>query len=166
MTRITGSDRMGGSKMLRGVPLRISIGSDHGGYGLKEAIKTHLLQQGHEVEDVGTHGLESVDYPVFGQLAAERVASGDCERGIVICSTGIGVSIAANKVRGIRAALCCDLFTARLTREHNDTNVLALGQYVLGERLALAIVDTWLETPFSGGDRHARRIEYIRKMEE
>lgn len=146
--------------------MKIAIGSDHGGYCLKEAIKDHLLQAGHEVEDVGTHGLDPVDYPEFGKLAAERVAAGSCERGIVICSTGIGVSIAANKVKGIRAALCCDVFTARLTREHNDTNVLALGQYVLGERLAAAIVDTWLETPFSGGERHTRRIELIRKMEE
>lgn len=146
--------------------MRIAIGSDHGGYSLKEAVKAHLLQGGHEVEDVGTHGRDPVDYPVYGRLAAERVADGSCERGIVICSTGIGVSIAANKVKGIRAALCSDLFTARLTREHNDTNILALGQYVLGERLALAIVDTWLETPFSGGERHTRRIELIRKMEK
>src|SRR5450830_661793 len=119
--------------MPRGTTLRIAIGSDHGGYKLKEAVKAHLLQTGHQVDDVGTHGIESVDYPVFGHLAAELVANGTCERGIVVCSTGIGVSIAANKVKGIRAALCTDLYTARLTREHNDTNVLALGQFVLGE---------------------------------
>ncbi len=132
---------------------------------LKEAIKAHLLEAGHEVQDVGTHGLASVDYPEFGRLAAELVANDTCEKGIVICSTGIGVSISANKVKGIRAALCSDVFTAKLTREHNDANVLALGQFVLGEMLAFAIVDTWLETPFSGGERHTRRIEAIRRME-
>ena len=145
--------------------MRISLGSDHGGYPLKEAVKAHLLEQGHEVHDVGTHSLESVDYPEYGRLAAECVADGTCERGIVVCSTGIGISIAANKVRGVRAGLCTDVFTARLTREHNDTNVLALGAFVLGEALAFAIVDTWLETPFSGGERHARRIDAIRRME-
>lgn len=145
--------------------MKIAMGSDHGGYKLKEAVKAHLEAAGHEVLDVGTHGEASVDYPDFGRRAAERVADGTCDRGIVICSTGVGISISANKVRGIRAALCTDVFTARLTREHNDANVLAMGQYVVGEALAIAIADTWLETAFSGGERHRRRIEAIARIE-
>ncbi len=146
--------------------MKIALGSDHGGYRLKEAVKAHLLATGHEVVDVGVLSEESADYPVYGRLAAQQVAEGICERGIVICSTGIGISISANKVRGIRAALCTDVYTARLTREHNDSNVLAMGQYVVGEPLAIAIVDTWLGTAFSGGERHLRRIQAIRDMEE
>lgn len=145
--------------------MKIAMGSDHGGYTLKEAVKAHLAAAGHEVLDVGTHGGDSVDYPDFGRMAAEKVADGTCERGIVICSTGIGISIAANKVPGIRAALCADVFTARLTRDHNDSNVLAMGQYVVGEALAIAIADTWLETAFSGGERHRRRVEKIARIE-
>ena len=145
--------------------VKIAMGSDHGGYKLKEAVKAHLTQVGHEVIDVGTHGEASVDYPDFGSKAAKLVADGTCERGIVICSTGIGISISANKVRGIRAALCSDVYTARLTRDHNDSNVLAMGQYVVGEPLAIAIADTWLETAFSGGERHMRRIEAIARIE-
>lgn len=146
--------------------MKISLGADHGGFQLKEAVKEHLKAAGHEVVDCGTHDLSSVDYPEFGRLAAEAVANGTCERGIVVCSTGIGISITANKVRGIRAALCTDLYTAHLTRDHNDSNVLALGQNVLGTPLAIAIVDTWLETPFSGGERHARRIAGIAAVEQ
>lgn len=146
--------------------LKISLGADHGGYELKEAVKKHLLASGHIVTDFGTYDASSVDYPELGRQAAQAVADGTCERGIVICSTGIGISISANKVRGVRAALCSDVYTAQLTRDHNDSNVLALGQNVLGVPLALAIVDTWLDTPFSGGERHARRIAGIAAIEE
>lgn len=145
--------------------MKISIGSDHGGFKLKEAVKAHLLEAGHAVTDVGAFDESSVDYPAFGRKAAELVAEGICERGIVVCSTGIGISIAANKVCGIRCALCTDVFSARLTRDHNNTNMLALGQFVTGEALAFAITDTWLETPFSGGERHQRRIDGIAAIE-
>ncbi len=146
--------------------MKISMGSDHGGYLLKESIKTYLTKQGHEIIDIGTYSLDSTDYPTYGKLAAEQVANGTCERGIVICSTGVGISISANKVKGIRAALCTDVFTAKLSREHNDSNVLALGQYVVGEMLAYAIVDNWLGTAFSNGERHVKRIAGIAKIEE
>jgi len=146
--------------------VKIAMGSDHGGFLLKESIKTYLSKQGHEIVDMGTHSLDSTDYPIYGRLAAEQVANGTCERGIVICSTGVGISITANKVKGIRAALCTDVFTAKLTREHNDANVLALGQYVVGEMLAYSIVDIWLGTAFSDGERHIRRIAEIAEMED
>jgi len=146
--------------------VKIAMGSDHGGFLLKESIKTYLSKQGHEIVDMGTHNLDSTDYPIYGRLAAEQVANGTCERGIVICSTGVGISITANKVKGIRAALCTDVFTAKLTREHNDANVLALGQYVVGEMLAYSIVDIWLGTAFSDGERHIRRIAEIAEMED
>lgn len=145
--------------------MKIALGSDHGGYKLKEIVKAYLLSQGYEVEDFGTHSADSVDYPIYGLKAALAVSKGQCDKGIVICSTGIGISIAANKVKGIRAALCNDLLSARLTREHNDTNVLALGAFIVGEKLALAIVDTWLNTPFSNEERHKRRIEGIAQIE-
>lgn len=146
--------------------MKIALGSDHGGYSLKESIKKYLIEKGYEVEDFGTHSLESVDYPHYALKAALAVSKGQCDKGILVCSTGIGVSIAANKVRGIRAALCGDLLSARLTREHNDTNVLALGAFITGEKLALAIVDTWLNTPFSGDERHKRRINAISEIEK
>jgi len=146
--------------------VKIAMGSDHGGFLLKESIKTYLSKQGYEIIDMGTHNLDSTDYPIYGRLAAEQVANGTCERGIVICSTGVGISITANKVKGIRAALCTDVFTAKLTREHNDANVLALGQYVVGEMLAYSIVDIWLGTAFSDGERHIRRIAEIAEMED
>ncbi len=145
--------------------MKIALGSDHGGYRLKESIKAHLIEQGHEVVDYGTYDESSVDYPTFALKAALAVSKQECERGILICSTGIGISIAANKVRGIRAALCSDLLSARLTREHNDTNVLALGAFIVGEKLAHAIVDTWLGTEFSHDERHQRRIDAITKIE-
>lgn len=145
--------------------MKIALGSDHGGFALKESIKKYLTEQGYEVEDFGTHSLESVDYPKYALKAAIAVSKGQCDRGILVCSTGIGISIAANKVKGIRAALCGDLLSARLTREHNDTNVLALGAFITGEKLALAIVDTWLTTPFSGEERHQRRIDDISQIE-
>lgn len=146
--------------------LKISMGSDHGGLQLKNAVKAHLESLGHTVVDYGTNDISSCDYPEYGKLAAEAVANETCERGIVVCSTGIGISIAANKVKGVRCALCSDVYSAQLTRDHNDSNMLALGQNILGIPLALAIVETWIETPFSGGDRHARRIAAITSIEE
>ena len=136
----------------------IAIGSDHGGYELKEAVKKHLENRGLEYKDFGTYSKASCDYPVYGRAVAEAVASGECDRGILICGTGIGISITANKVKGIRAALCSDCFSAQATREHNDANILAMGARVLGEGLAMKIVDTFLDTPFSGDERHLRRI--------
>ena len=139
----------------------IGIGSDHGGFELKEAVKKHLEERGLEYKDFGTYSPASCDYPVYGRAVAKAVASGECDRGIIICGTGIGISITANKVKGIRAALCSDCFSAQATREHNDANILAMGARVLGEGLALKIVDTFLDTPFSGDQRHMRRISMI-----
>lgn len=139
----------------------IAIGSDHGGFELKKEVMAHLDARGLEYKDFGTYSNASCDYPVYGKAVAKAVASGECERGIIICGTGIGISIAANKVHGIRAALCGDCFSAEATRQHNDANVLALGARVVGPGLALKIVDTFLDTPFSNGERHIRRIEMI-----
>ena len=139
----------------------IAVGSDHGGFELKKEIMAHLDARGLEYKDFGTYSDASCDYPVYGKTVAKAVASGECERGIIICGTGIGISIAANKVHGIRAALCGDCFSAEATRQHNDANVLALGARVVGPGLALKIVDTFLDTPFSNGERHIRRIEMI-----
>ena len=146
--------------------MKISIGCDHGALALKNAVKAHLAAQGHEVLDFGTNSTDSCDYPDFAVPTAQAVASGECERGIVLCTTGIGVSIAANKVKGIRCALLSDLMSARLTREHNDANMMALGAGVVGEKLALEIVDTFLATPFSQGPRHQRRIEKLSALEK
>lgn len=139
----------------------IGIGSDHGGFALKEAIKKHLEERGLEYRDYGTYSNASCDYPVYGRAVAKAVAAGECELGILICGTGIGISITANKVPGIRAALCSDCFSAEATRLHNNANILALGARVLGEGLALKIVDTFLDTPFSNDERHIRRISMI-----
>ena len=139
----------------------IGIGSDHGGYGLKEKVKKHLEERGLAYKDFGTYSTASCDYPVYGRAVAKAVASGECDRGIIICGTGIGISITANKVKGIRAALCSDCFSAQATREHNDANILAMGARVLGDGLAMKIVDTFLDTPFSGDERHVRRISMI-----
>ena len=139
----------------------IAIGSDHGGFELKKEVMAHLNARGLEYKDFGTYSDASCDYPVYGKAVAKAVASGECERGIIICGTGIGISIAANKVHGIRAALCGDCFSAEATRQHNDANVLALGARVVGPGLALKIVDTFLDTPFSNSERHIRRIEMI-----
>ena len=139
----------------------IAVGSDHGGFALKKAILAHLEKRGLEYKDFGTWSEESCDYPDFGKAVAKAVATGECEKGILICGTGIGISITANKIRGIRCALCTDCFTAKATREHNDANILALGGRVVGEGLALMIVDTFLDTPFSNDARHIRRIEQI-----
>ncbi len=139
----------------------IAIGSDHGGYALKQEVMAHLRARGFEFKDYGTYSEASCDYPVYAKAVAHAVADGECERGILICGTGIGVSITANKVPGIRAALCGDCFTARATREHNDANVLCMGARVVGPGLALMIVDNFLDTPFSNDARHIRRIAQI-----
>lgn len=146
--------------------MKIAIGSDHGALALKEKVKEHLEKQGYEVEDFGTYDEKSCDYPDFCGAAARAVAEGKCQKGIVLCTTGIGASIAANKVRGVRCALLTDTWTAKMTRLHNDTNVMALGAGVVGENLALEIVDTWLSTPFSGEARHQRRIDKVMALEE
>ena len=138
----------------------VAIGCDHGGYELKMEIIGYLKKNGIEYKDFGCDSTASVDYPVYGKAVAEAVAGGECEKGILICGTGIGMSIAANKVKGIRAALCSDTFSARATRAHNNSNILCLGQRAIGECLALDIVDVWLHTEFEGG-RHQRRIDEI-----
>ena len=142
----------------------IAIASDHGGYALKEHIKAYLTAQGKTCKDFGTDSTASCDYPVFGRAAAEAVASGECETGIVICTTGIGISITANKVKGIRCALCSDSVTAEMTRRHNNSNVLAMGAGVVGTLLAERIVDTFLATEFEGG-RHERRVNLMMEIE-
>ena len=146
--------------------MKIAIGCDHGALELKNVLLDHLRQAGHQVEDFGTYTKDSCDYPDYCAQAARAVAAGDCDRGIVLCTTGIGASITANKIKGIRCALLGDLLSARLTREHNDTNMMALGAGVTGENLALAIVDTWLETPFSEAPRHQRRIDTVMALEK
>lgn len=143
----------------------IAIASDHGGYQLKEHIKAYLAAKGITCEDFGTNSTESCDYPIFGRAAAEAVASGRCEKGIVICTTGIGISIVANKVKGIRCALCSDPLSAELCRQHNNANMLAMGAGIVGPNLAQRIVDTFLATEFEGG-RHARRVGLITEMEQ
>ena len=146
--------------------MKIAIGCDHGALALKNKVVSHLEDRGFEVKDFGTHTLDSCDYPDFAGAAAKAVAAGECDRGIVLCTTGIGVSIAANKVKGIRCALLSDLMSARLTREHNDTNMMAIGAAVVGEGLALEIVDTWLDTEFSHNARHQRRIDKVMALED
>ena len=145
--------------------MKIAVGCDHGALALKNKLVSHLEARGFEVKDFGTYTPESCDYPEFAGAAAKAVASGACEKGIVLCTTGIGVSIAANKVKGIRCALLSDLMSARLTREHNDTNLMALGAGVVGEMLALQIADVWLGTEFSGDSRHQRRINKMMALE-
>lgn len=142
----------------------IAIGSDHGGFELKEKVKRHLEEQGISCKDVGCADKSSCDYPLFGHAAAKAVASGECEKGIVICTTGIGISISANKVPGVRCALCADVLSAKMTRLHNDANMLALGGGIVGDNLALEIVDTFLGTEFSGEERHQRRIDLIEQL--
>lgn len=139
----------------------IGVGCDHGGYELKQKILAHLRERGLAYRDFGCHSTASVDYPAYGKAVARAVAAGECETGILICSTGIGISIAANKVPGIRCALCADCFSARATRQHNDANILALGALVTGTGLALEIVDVFLNTAFSEEDRHCRRIAQL-----
>ena len=140
-----------------------ALGSDHGGYDLKLQVMEHLKERGLEVKDFGCFDKSSCDYPDFGRAAAEAVADGTCDRGIVVCTTGIGISIAANKVKGVRCALCTDPYLAKMTRLHNDANMLALGGGITGKNLALEIVDTFLDTEFSQGENHIRRISKIEK---
>lgn len=143
---------------------KIAIGCDHAGLELKHSVISHLQKKGYDVIDVGTHTQDSCDYPDFGYAAAKKVADGVAKRGIVICGTGIGISISANKVKGIRCALCGDLFSAEMTRLHNDANMLAMGARVISHDLALQIVDKFLDTPFEGG-RHQKRIAKMMDIE-
>ena len=144
--------------------MKIAIGCDHGALDLKNKVIAHLTAKGYEVVNFGTDTLDSCDYPDFAAPAAKAVASGECEKGIVLCTTGIGVSITANKVKGIRCALLSDVMSARMTRQHNDTNMMAIGAAVVGPMLALGIIDTWLSTEFEGG-RHQRRIDKMMALE-
>ena len=146
--------------------MKIAIACDHGALALKNKMAAHLEQQGHQVHDFGTHTLDSCDYPDFAGAAAKAVAAGECERGVVLCTTGIGVSIAANKVKGIRCALLSDLKSAEMTRLHNDTNMMALGAAVVEESLAMEILNVWLNTAFSGDVRHQRRIDKVMALEK
>ncbi len=146
--------------------MKIALGCDHGALALKNALIPHLEKLGHEVKDFGTYSLDSCDYPDFAAPAAQAVASGECDKGIVLCTTGIGVSITANKVPGIRCALLSDVMSARMTREHNDTNMMAIGAGVVGQMLAFQIVDTWLGTEFSNEARHQRRIDKMMALEK
>ena len=145
--------------------MKIAIGCDHGALALKNKLVSHLEAEGYEVCDFGTHTPDSCDYPIFAAAAARAVASGDCDRGIVLCTTGIGVSIAANKIHGIRCALLHDRESARMTRLHNDTNMMALGAGVVEEALALELADIWLTTEFSHEERHRRRIGLLMDLE-
>ena len=143
--------------------MKIAVASDHGGFALKEEVKKHLMERGLEVLDLGTHSEESVDYPVYGRACGEAVASGTADLGIVVCGTGIGISIAANKVKGIRCGLCTSVEMARLTKQHNNANILALGGRTTEKGLAMDIVDAWLDTEFEGG-RHQRRTDLLDQM--
>jgi ribose 5-phosphate isomerase B len=145
--------------------MKIIIGSDHGGIHLKEVLKQHLAERGIEVHDAGTYTEESCDYPDIALQVCRAVTAGDGDRGVLVCGTGIGMSMAANKVKGIRAALCGDVFSAIMSREHNDANVICLGERVLGPGLAVCILDAWLDTEFAGG-RHARRVNKIMAIEK
>ena len=141
--------------------MKVSIGCDHGGYDLKEEIKKHLIERGIEVVDVGCDRKERCDYPIYGREAALKMADKTCDKGIVICTTGIGISITANKVKGIRCALCSEPLSAKMTRLHNDANMLAMGAALIGINMAKEITDTFLDTPFSGDERHQKRIDLI-----
>ena len=141
--------------------MKVSIGCDHGGYDLKEEIKKHLIERGIEVVDVGCDKKERCDYPIYGREAALKVADKTCDKGIVICTTGIGISITANKVKGIRCALCSEPLSAKMTRFHNDANMLAMGAALIGINMAKEITDTFLDTPFSGEERNQKRIDLI-----
>lgn len=145
--------------------MKLAIGSDHAGYVLKEKVKEALRNAGHEVEDYGCNSTDSIDYPDFGYAVAHAVADGTCERGVLICMTGVGMSMVANKVKGIRAALCHDLLTAQMSRQHNNANVLTMGSHCVSAALALEIVKTWMEAQFEGG-RHQRRIDKIMSGQE
>lgn len=144
----------------------IAIGSDHGGYDLKMSVIKHLEELGLEYKDFGCYDKNSCDYPIFGEAAAKAVAAGECEKGIVICTTGIGISIVANKVKGVRCALCSEPVSAKMTRLHNNANVLAMGAALIGPMMANDIVDVFLNTEFSGEEKHCRRINEISAIEE
>lgn len=146
--------------------MHIALGSDHGGYGLKQEVIKYLEGKGIGYKDFGCMDIRSCDYPEFGSAAAKAVAAGECDMGIVICTTGIGISITANKIKGIRCALCSDTVSARLTREHNNANMLALGAGMVGTNLALSIVDTFLNAQFPGEEKHCRRVAAIEALEE
>lgn len=146
--------------------MKIAVACDHGGLNLKKAMMAYVEKLGHEIKDFGTYDNSSCDYPDFACAAAEAVASGECERGIVVCSSGIGVSIVANKVPGVRCAHCHDLYCAKYTRLHNDANMIAFGEKVLGEGIMQEIVYTFLNTEYEGGERHDRRIAKIKAIEE
>ena len=146
--------------------MKIAIACDHGALNLKNAAVSHLSARGYEVVDFGTYTADSCDYPDYAAAAARAVASGECDKGIVLCTTGIGVSISANKIDGVRCALLSDPWSAKMTRLHNDTNVMALGAGVVGENLALEIVDIWVGTEFSGDERHQRRINKLMELEK
>ena len=143
----------------------IAIGSDHGGFDLKEAVIAHLKEKGYEVKDVGCYDKSSCDYPVYGKAVANAVADGTCEKGIVICTTGIGISITANKVKGIRAVVCSEPYSARLSKQHNNTNILCFGARVIGIEMAKMIIEEWLNAEFEGG-RHQDRVDMIMAIEE
>ena len=143
--------------------LKIAVASDHGGFALKEKVKEHLVQRGFEVDDPGTHSEESVDYPAYGKACGEAVTSGKADLGVVVCGTGIGISIAANKVKGVRCGLCTSVEMAHLTKQHNNANILALGGRTTEPELALKILDEWLDTEFEGG-RHQRRVDMLDRM--
>lgn len=145
--------------------MKIILGADHGGYELKNNIAEWLKTQGHQIKDVGTFSPESVDYPDYAKIVGEEVVKGNFDKGILVCGSGVGISIAANKVKGVRAVLCHDVVMARLSREHNDTNIIAMGGRFIAKDLAYEILNVWLNTEFSGG-RHARRIEKISSLEE
>lgn len=144
--------------------MKIAIGCDHVGYELKGKVIEHLKEKGIEVRDFGTHSSERTDYPIFGEAVAHAVVQKECDKGIVICGTGVGISIAANKVKGIRAVVCSEPYSALLSRQHNDTNILAFGARVVGSDLALMIVDAWLSGEYEGG-RHAHRVQMIADIE-
>lgn len=144
--------------------MKISLGCDHGAFDLKEHVKEYLTQMGHEVVDCGTYSTDSCDYPIFAKAAAEKVASGECERGIVMCTTGVGISISANKVKGVRCALCSEPLSAEMTRRHNDANMLAMGAALIGRNMADRIVEVFLNTEFEGG-RHQRRVDLMMDIE-
>lgn len=145
--------------------MKLALGADHGGYFLKELLKQHLQEQGYEIEDFGTYDTASCNYPVYAEKVARAVADGQAELGILICGTGIGMSIAANKIKGIRAAAVSDCFAAQATREHNNSNILCLGERIVGPGLAMRIADTWLNAAFQGG-RHQTRVDMISALEE
>jgi ribose 5-phosphate isomerase B len=145
--------------------MKIAIGSDHAAFPLKEAVRKHLIENGHNVVDMGTYSLDRVDYPVYGEKVAKSVVLGEVERGVVICGTGAGISMAANKVPGVRCALASEPYTAVLSRQHNDANILAMGARVVGEGLAFMIVDQFLSTPYEGG-RHAKRVEMLAALDK